>query len=394
MTRAREKASLLRKADSPIFRSLLHFIYSPTVTFGVGAVCYYDDVEPSSLAPEPYACLSLMRQLHERALTGTAAKRAVSELIESYPHAYRSMLRDIFAQRLALGINVKGINKVLPGVIPEFGVQLAKEYDPELHPLPAWVSAKLDGMRCLAIHDTNGVALLSRTGKPIEGVPHIADAIATCPHGVYDGELLHPGGFQVTVSVCRHSTTLHPNYSEVTFNVFDYVPLNEWNNPTTPANERFFMLRAALRVAPPELRLVEHELVKDSLELLRTHQDYVSRGYEGTMIQSNAPYQKKRTNELTKLKDFLSTEARVVEWLPGDSTSKWRDCMGRLVCIDTKSGMEFRVGSGFTEAERQITDGWVGKVIEVKFQEWTDPDADGNVAPRFPTFLRVREDLS
>ena len=61
--------------------------------------------------------------------------------------------------------------------------------------------------------------------------------------------------------------------------------------------------------------------------------------------------------------------------------------MGALFCKD-KDGIEFKVGTGFKETERDNPPA-VGSIIEIKFQERTK-----DRKPRFPVFLRKRPDLT
>jgi len=393
--RQRDKIALLKRYDSPTMRDVLFHAFSPTITFGVGTV-KYDSKGPSltSVAPDIGEFLSLIQRLASRDLTGGDANRAVIHHVNSYPSAYRELVASFFAGKMSIGCDCEIINKALPGVIPVFGVQLAREFCPDHMSYPAFVSAKLDGMRCLLFVTYAGVKLLTRTGKPIECLQHIENAFATMPLGVYDGELLHEGGnFAETISICRKSTPSQDSML-VQFHVFDYIPLPEWDSPITPAKLRFHRLDEiyeryiSTTVNKPAWFVVQHTVVKNSVELARFHDIMIGSGWEGTMVQFDKPYSKKRTYDLMKLKEFTSTEAQVISVEPG--TGKYKKMMGALVCEDTKSRVVFKCGSGFSNGERALPpEHWIGRVIEVKYQELTDDNK-----PRFPTFLRLRDDLT
>ena len=63
--------------------------------------------------------------------------------------------------------------------------------------------------------------------------------------------------------------------------------------------------------------------------------------------------------------------------------------IGALVCKARNKNL-FKVGSGFSDAEREKSKApKIGSVITYKFFELS---SSGN--PRFPTFLRVRPDVS
>ena len=52
------------------------------------------------------------------------------------------------------------------------------------------LSVKLDGVRCIALRDSNSVDLFSRNGKPFIGLTEVEESFLQLPIGVYDGELL------------------------------------------------------------------------------------------------------------------------------------------------------------------------------------------------------------
>ena len=393
--RTRDKLAMLKRYDSPTLRDALFFAVSPTVAFGVGRVKTDLDSPALTSPPSVGEFLALAQDLIERKAVGTQATDRVIAHAARYPALYRELVIDLFAGKLSIGCDAETVNKAFPGVIPVFGVQLAREFSTDHMTYPAFVSSKLDGMRCLLFVTYAGVSLLSRTGKSIVSLPHISAAFEKLALGVYDGELLHDNGvFADTVSICRK---LEPpeGYESVRLHVFDYVPLHEWSKPTTPAKQRFLRLDEIYKKYLAEHDnsqdyswfVVEHEVIRNNQELSRFHDLMIESGYEGTMIQFDRPYSQKRTHDLMKLKNFTSTEAVVIGIEPG--AGKYKKVMGACHVRDTKSGVVFKCGSGFSDAERGMGDFWLDKIIEIKFQELTKDNV-----PRFPTFLRIRGDLT
>ena len=68
-------------------------------------------------------------------------------------------------------------------------------------------------------------------------------------------------------------------------------------------------------------------------------------------------------------------------------TGRCEGMMGALFVKDTKSGVKFRIGSGFTDKMRKNPPK-IGTVVTYKYQNLSNA---GN--PRFPIFLRVYEEL-
>ena len=60
--------------------------------------------------------------------------------------------------------------------------------------------------------------------------------------------------------------------------------------------------------------------------------------------------------------------------------------MGALLCMDIESKKEFKVGTGFTDKQRESPPP-IGSIITYKYQETTKAGV-----PRFPVYLRIRTD--
>jgi DNA ligase-1 len=104
---------------------------------------------------------------------------------------------------------------------------------------------------------------------------------------------------------------------------------------------------------------------------------------EGVMIKDPAcAYEKKRSRALLKVKKFEDTEAVVTGHQEG--TGKYKGMMGALNVKDT-TGAEFKVGSGFSDAQRKNPVP-IGQTINFKFQGRSTYGV-----PRFPIFIRVRD---
>ena len=97
--------------------------------------------------------------------------------------------------------------------------------------------------------------------------------------------------------------------------------------------------------------------------------------------RANAHWQPGRSDALLKLTPFLDAEARVVAHLPGQG--KHHGVLGALE-VESADGRRFRLGTGFTDAER-LDPPPVGSLVTYRYRELTE-----NGMPRFPVFLRVR----
>ena len=112
--------------------------------------------------------------------------------------------------------------------------------------------------------------------------------------------------------------------------------------------------------------------------------------------EPNAPYERKRSKNALKFKKFKDAECEVTAINKG--SGKYANLAGSLTCKalggkddeekagEPKSGTIFKIGSGLSDEKRQNPPK-IGSIITYKFQNLT-----ANGKPRFPIFLRVRED--
>lgn len=256
--------------------------------------------------------------------------------------------------------------------------QLAKVFNPERHDPAAYlVSEKLDGVR--AIWDGEG-GLWTRAGKRLHAPEGWASRL---PGGiVLDGELIHKDGFPETVSTVRSHRADEREWLPVRYEVFE-LP----QEPDLDFESRYAALNAMWinRRNRAPWRVVEQCGIGSVDALYRHLDDVVAAGGEGLMLRrTDASYQGGRRGDgLLKLKKMLDAEAEVLAHLPGEGKHEGR--LGALRCrLD--SGVEFNVGTGFTDAEREAPPA-VGARVTISYQELSRKGV-----PRFPAFMRVRED--
>ena len=85
---------------------------------------------------------------------------------------------------------------------------------------------------------------------------------------------------------------------------------------------------------------------------------------EGVMLKDpNSAYERRRSNCLLKVKRFEDTEAKVIGHLKG--TGRCSSMLGALQ-VREKDGTEFKIGSGFTDAQRKNPPK-KGKTVTFKF---------------------------
>lgn len=281
---------------------------------------------------------------------------------------------------------------------------------------------KLDGMRCIASKEDGKVVLMSRGGKVIESVPHIAAALEPLLEdgGVsFDGELyVHGMDFEKIMSICRRGfKKLHKEHETMEYHVYDIVDSQEF---VTRVTKHFARIEGAKLkcVQVVDTHFDEYENGVYSIEQHLAM--YEEQGYEGVMVRKlNMPYEHKRSVQLLKLKSFKDEEFRIVGSEDGKAGSSKENIFQTAICTNNdhmnpnndpgwwdglsareqnklmKDGEVF--GAPLIGSEGTLAGMWsrrgkyVGELATVVFQEKTKR---GN--PRFPKTkaIRGKEDLS
>ncbi len=249
---------------------------------------------------------------------------------------------------------------------------LANVWDPSIDPTGWWMSEKYDGLRGY----WDGRKLWSRKGNLIHAPDYF---LAELPRDIaVDGELwVAHGKFEETISIVR-SETPDDRWKRVHFMVFD-APQAKGT-----FEERMQFLHSTLPEGNRFVTVVVQERCQGVTQLLAERDRVVRMGGEGLMLrQPESAYEPRRSPTLLKVKPYDDAEATVIAHESGKG--KFAGKLGALR-VRTDDGREFSVGSGLSDAERESPPP-VGTVITYRFRGLT---AKG--MPRFPSYLRVRQD--
>lgn len=253
---------------------------------------------------------------------------------------------------------------------------------------PAYVQAKFDGIRMIAVIGVDDVALYSRNGKPLDA-PHdrFKDVLLRHFHAgeVVDGELFSPDmTLQDIVSGAKKKSD---RTDRLQFWVYDMV------TPRQTFMARLDRITAALGDDPSEswpLVLVPTHLVEDEAEMREHHARHMEHGFEGTIVRSaNGAYKDgKRSADLLKVKDFVDDEFEIVGFKDGKGND---DGLVIWECV-TANGRPFTARPMGTNEDRadKFKNGadYVGRFLTVRFLYYT-PDG----SPFHPVGTGIRDEV-
>ncbi|PKF62225.1 DNA ligase [Psychromonas sp. psych-6C06] len=250
-------------------------------------------------------------------------------------------------------------------------IQLASKYHSDIDISQYWVSEKLDGVRAY----WDGQHLISRRGNIF---PAPKWFIKDFPTQALDGELwIAREQFERVSGIVRTEQANDEDWQSIAFMIFD-LP-----SSSKRFTARLKVMQQLVDDSPsPYLKMIPQQKYSSQQALQATLDRIINDGGEGLMLHHvDAYYQVKRSQDLMKLKRYDDAEAVVMAYIPGKGKHSGR--MGSLL-VKTKDGMSFKIGSGFTNAERENPPK-IGDIITYQYIGKTK-----NGVPRFATFLRIR----
>lgn len=423
-----DKIAILKSnKDKELFVKTLQFVYDDFIRTGVSFKSLNSKIIDSKAgeidtdSQGEYSLESLMEYVKEHNTGTHSTIMLIQDFASMFPDE-KEFIYHIFAKDIKVGITAKTINKALgKGFIREFSVQLAHPYHKYTEKVTGnefTLTQKLDGHRSVFIVKNGKGQFYTRKGLPISGLEiQTAEAMKLAEvlgnNGsidyVLDGELVLSNDdnlktkdlFRATSRVLRSETA---DKSRIQYNIFDALPTEEFeqgkSKDTFEVRKDFLsMIMDSIEYDFPgslkHLHLVKNLYSGSDISIIKKLQhDFVeANGWEGLMLNlNNEYYVTKRTSGLLKIKEFFDADVLVKDIFEG--TGKFKGTLGGII-VDYK-GYTIRIGSGFTDADREYywnnPDEIIGKIAEVNYFEETHNQKNDDINLRFGTFVTVRTD--
>lgn len=261
---------------------------------------------------------------------------------------------------------------------------LANDYLKQGHRIkyPCYASAKLDGVRCLAIYTEDGIVLKSRGGK-LYDVKHILSQLSTVMKqgDVWDGELyIHGKYLEEIVSAVKKPNAMT---NDISFRIFDLVSDEVFEDRITHLK---YIEDILYENKIYSVDVLPYEYVKSEAEMKGWHKMYVAQGYEGIMLRNEQGLYEsgKRSADLQKYKEFLDEEFEITAVLE----DKNKNAIFQV--YDNTASSHFTVTYGdFEQRKHQLLnpEKYIGKLLTVKYQtRYKD-----SKLPQFPCGVIIRD---
>jgi DNA ligase-1 len=250
------------------------------------------------------------------------------------------------------------------------------------------IEPKRDGFRLLIV---DGVPQ-SRSGKPLHNIQHILDEMGpTHMRGlVFDGEL-HGDTWEQTSHVARASKS--EREEKLTYTIFDQLAYkSEWLKQSCDRTltQRQELMRKYM-VETEHVKFVKPIECRSSAMFDGIHRAHLLQGCDGTVLKrKDSVYEFKRTKTWLKVKPALDVDCKVIGMEDGEGKHKGR--MGALIVMPENSCVSTKVGTGFTDADRQW---WHENLKKMVFNTWIEVtyrkmNPSGRLVE--PRFVRIRHD--
>lgn len=406
-TKAKQEV-IRQHADDEWFKIFLYFALNPLLTYNLSEKTLTKTESDDALLANTrliffnniFECCEFLSRL--RGVDDATVRQVKLLLYTHYGKSEREVYIKLLAKTLRLGVTAKTVNKIIPGLIPEWEVQQA--FPIEKHPIPNgtkfWLTQKLNGVRATFY---NG-QLVARSGTPYEGLDHIVKEISWAQNAgfVLDGELtLKDKGSLSDNEAFRMATGIlnsdNAHKTSICFTIFDTVPIRDFESPEPKvryANRRIVLDELADSLIDAEYVSVLPVLYSgtDQSKIDEYLEQMVREDKEGLMVNLDVPYKRTRHKGILKIKRFYTMDLPIIRCEEG--TGRLEGTLGAFV-LEYK-GNEVKVGSGFTDEQReaywQQRDSIAGTLCEVKYKEISSDKNTGLESLQFPVFIQLRTD--
>jgi DNA ligase-1 len=382
-------------------RKCFTYAYDKDKVYGVNFI-QGREIDEDCLGEPTENMFNVLDCLANRQVTGKAAR----DLVEASAAVDGDLIKLICNKDLRCGVTATTFNKVWPGDVPQFKVQLAKELPSSKLTYPLLAQLKYDGVRVLMIWHVNKITFKTRNGKVLH-LPKLAAEIAPVLTAkgiddcILDGEMTLADGKvedRTTVSGMLNSARCGNPISEhkLEYNIFDWLPYADFLLAKCNIGylERLTQLSEIHELLPSFVKLAESHKVSNAAEVDEWYSAVISQGYEGLILKPyNHKYTFKRSTDWVKLKEIKSADLTCVGIQGG--TGKYEGMIGALICQGKVEGKDVtvNVGSGLTDLARSQDFGdFLYKTIEVKYNSVIQDSVTGEWSLFLPRFVTVRFD--
>jgi hypothetical protein len=419
-----KKQILEKHKENELWLKVLHYAYNPNFKYHQKKIPNYNNGEDGInyfTTEQMFDCLD---KLKSREVTGNDAIDLLHLYLTRLSKEDALVLELIIGRDIKSGINATTINKIYKDLLPESPYQRCSKLDEKtiknINFNNAVIQKKLDGLFCYAIKENNYVIFSTRNGTQFE-CPSIANELLTINEDnfVLSGELLikennveldRKTGNGLINSYIKRESTLESitndlklaekldeiDYieSNIVLECWDKISLDEYYKGKSQEKYKYRFTKLENIVNEnnfKHLELVESLKVNSIEEAKEYANNQIKNGFEGAILKSlDSVWKDGTSKDMLKLKQILDIDLLCVDVELGNG--KYEGKIGSLMLESKCSKIKVSVGSGMTDKDRELPiDYYIGKVIEVQYNELIQSKSKDTYSLFLPIFVEVRE---
>lgn len=397
-----KKAFLEAHRDDADFIALLKFLLNPRIVTGISKA------KLNKKVPAVRGFIGDIENLYtylENNNTGRDSDIAMCQGFVSYHVEHKDFLSSIITKTLKLGVDTKLCNTVYGSdfiYLHEVMQGSSREKLRLKNGETFYLTQKLNGVRGTYVDGE----IISRQGIAFTNLDHIIAELKKMENicgkpMVFDGELIRKNidnlsdseNFRIGTGIINSDDT---DKSCIEFVLFDCLPLDEFREGKSKASfvkRRYILADLFYHQNWENIRAVPIQYISNDETTIDGFLERADElGWEGLMLNLDAPYECKRSTKLIKIKTFKYSDLRIVGYEEG--TGKYVGMLGSVI-VEYKGGA-VAIGSGLSDEQRvnywKNPDELIGKIVQVKFKEETMDKKTGLKSLQFPIFQYLREE--
>ncbi len=402
--------------DNDLLQRLLKMTYDKVAfTYNVTMknIPLYTPTDKESLA---WGLELMAEELATRNTTGNDAIKLIHHILSMMSKEDANILEKVLNRDLRINMGRTQINKVFKNLIvkpPYMRCDIGTEANVKKNinfKKRVFSEVKMDGTYRACTLDASTTTVMSRPGNE-DDFPIIEKEIQSLEVDGYTflGEMTLRGEQDRSVGngIINSITERAEKQDQIIFTVWDMIPAKEYsmdkdqikeatkNGTLSQYGDRLDKLEALLKDANLQnVELIEYKEITSMKEAYEHFQEVTERGDEGTVIKTEDMVWKDGTSkQQLKVKLVISAEVRVTGFVEGKPNTKRTETFGSLM-FENDEGTIKGSTSGFTDELLELINNnrqeWIGKVIEVEFNDITKSRSNDFYAFSHPRFIADR----
>ena len=402
---------LKQNFDNQILKDVFRLAYSTQIRFWIKKRPEVSRFENGKRIDISMALQLLEENIASRKMTGNLAIEYVGGLLALLDQDDQEVLYRVIERDLKCGTGATLANKNWRGLIPDYPVLLCNKFNDKTEKKIDWavgqiIQTKQDSSRINFEFDQGKVvSVTTRNGSTIDITPFEDITADNQEHFILDGELmcskdrkdLDRKTSSGIINKAIKGTITKEESELLNLVAWDIIPYEDFlkGECSIKYSDRFIQLQQVVGENTNRIKIVESKVVYSKDEAFEQYNENLAKGLEGCILKNpNAIWSSKRSNDYLKLKNESTADLRVIGYDMGTVGSQFEGMLGCLICETSDGLLQVRVGSGFKhlKGERDDPESYVGKIIEVKYNEIIGNKNSDKKSLFLPIFSCVRFD--